>query len=511
MDNRQTQTRPSANGDSSIEYLDVLIVGAGLTGIGAAWYLQQKCPGKSYAILEGRDAMGGTWDLFRYPGIRSDSDMHTLGYNFKPWRAAKAIADGPSILSYIEETAAENQIDRNIRYGHSVKRASWSTDDAEWTVEADRTDTGETVRIRCNFLYMCAGYYSYEGGYTPEFAGREKFQGEIIHPQQWPEDLDYKNKTVVIIGSGATAVTLMPEIAKEAKHVVMLQRSPTYIISLPDVDVIANFLRKVFPEKIAYAITRFKNTRMQQFVYHRTRVQPDKVKKKLLSLVRRDLGPGFDVAKHFTPNYNPWDQRLCLIPNGDLFKSIRSGKSSVVTDQIVSFTENGIKLASGEELQADIIVTATGLQLVVLGGMELVVDGQPVDFPETFTYKGMMFSDVPNLLSTFGYINASWTLRADLNAEYVCRLINHMDETGTRQCTPRLREEDQGMATKPWFDSFSSGYVQRVMHILPKQGDHAPWVNAQNYHRDKHMLRKDPIEDGVMIFDNKGETRREVA
>jgi len=488
-----------------------LIVGAGLSGIGAAWFLQQNCPDKSYAILEGRDVMGGTWDLFRYPGIRSDSDMHTLGYKFKPWRAAKAIADGPSILSYIEETAAENEIDKHIRYGHSVKKSSWSTADAEWTIEVERSDTGETIYIRCNFLEMCAGYYSYEGGYTPKFAGRENFRGEIVHPQKWPEDLDYENKTVVIIGSGATAVTLLPEMAKTAKHVVMLQRSPTYIISLPDVDVIANFLRKILPEKIAYAITRFKNTRMQQFVYHRTRTRPDKVKEKLLKWVRRDLGPDYDVEKHFTPSYNPWDQRLCLIPNGDLFKSIRSGKASVVTDQIDTFTENGIKLASGEELQADIIVTATGLQLVVLGGMQVVVDGQSVEFPDTFTYKGMMFSDVPNLLSTFGYINASWTLRADLNAEYVCRLINHMDKTGYRQCTPRLREQDQNMQTRPWFDAFSSGYVQRVMHILPKQGDHEPWINAQNYHRDKRMLGKSPVDDGVMIFDNKAHAVRDAA
>jgi monooxygenase len=511
LDSKQLHDSPISQHETDIEYLDVLIVGAGLTGIGAAWNVQKNCPGKSYAILEARNAMGGTWDLFRYPGIRSDSDMHTLGYNFKPWRAAKAIADGPSILSYIEETATENDIDEKIRYGHSVKKASWSTADAQWTVEAERTSTGEVVRIRCNFLLMCAGYYSYEGGYTPEFAGREKFRGEIVHPQQWPEDLDYKNKSVVIIGSGATAVTLLPEMAKEAKHVVMLQRSPTYVVSLPDVDVIANFLRKILPEKIAYAITRFKNTRMQQFVYHRTRVRPDKVKKKLLNWVRRDLGPGYDVEKHFTPSYNPWDQRLCLVPNGDLFDSIRSGKASVVTDQIEAFTESGIKLASGEQLSADIIVTATGLNLVILGGMQVVVDGQSVEFSDTYTYKGMMFSDVPNLLSTFGYVNASWTLRADLNAAYVCQLINHMDRTGNRQCTPRLRAEDQNMASRPWFESFSSGYVQRVLHILPKQGDHEPWVNAQNYHRDKKMMRKAPVEDGVMIFDNKGEASRDVA
>lgn len=498
--------RPAAT-----EYVDVLIVGAGLSGIGAAWFLQQRCPGKNYAIFEGRDAMGGTWDLFRYPGIRSDSDMHTLGYNFKPWIGAKSIADGPAILQYIKDTATENEIDKNIRYGHKVRKASWSTVDAEWTVEAERSDTGETVRVRCNFLLMCAGYYSYDSGYTPAFAGREQFQGDIVHPQRWPEDLDHHGKKVVIIGSGATAVTLLPEMAKDAEHVVMLQRSPTYVVSLPDVDTIANFLQKFLPQKLAYAITRFKNTRMQQFVYHRTRTQPDKVKKRLLGWVQKELGPNYDVGKHFTPSYNPWDQRLCLVPNGDLFQAIRSGKASVVTDRIDTFTEGGIRLSSGEELQADIVVTATGLELVVLGDIAVTVDGKSLDFPNTYTYKGMMFSDVPNLLSTFGYINASWTLRADLNAEYVCRLINHMDHTGLRQCTPRLRPEDQDMPARPWIDGFSSGYVQRVLHKLAKQGDREPWVNAQNYHRDKQMLRRGPLEDGVMIFNNPVNTKRNAA
>jgi len=497
--------------NAATEYVDVLIVGAGLSGIGAAWFLQQRCPGKSYAIFEGRDALGGTWDLFRYPGVRSDSDMHTLGYSFKPWIDAKAIADGPTILQYLKDTAVENDIDKNIRYGHKVRKASWSTVDAEWTVEAERTDSGETVRIRCNFLLMCAGYYSYDSGYTPDFAGREKFQGDIVHPQQWPESLDYHGKKVVIIGSGATAVTLLPEMAKDAEHVVMLQRSPTYVVSLSDVDAIANFLRKFLPQELAYAITRFKNTRMQQFVYHRTRTQPDKVKKRLLGWVQKELGPNYDVGKHFTPRYNPWDQRLCLVPNGDLFQAIRSGKASVVTDQIDTFTEGGIKLASGEELQADIVVTATGLELVVLGDIAVTVDGKSLDFPNAYTYKGMMFSDVPNLLSTFGYINASWTLRADLNAEYVCRLINHMDNTGSRQCTPRLRPEDQNMPARPWIEGFSSGYVQRVLHKLAKQGDREPWVNAQNYHRDKQMLRHAPLEDGVMIFNNPTNTKRSAA
>ncbi|OGI68771.1 MAG: FAD-containing monooxygenase EthA [Candidatus Muproteobacteria bacterium RBG_16_60_9] len=484
------------------EYFDVVIVGAGLSGVGAAYHLQDQCPGKRYVILEGRDSMGGTWDLFRYPGVRSDSDMHTLGYNFKPWREAKAIADGPSILNYVKETAAENGIDKHIRYRHRVKRAAWSTADAAWTVEAERTDTDQTVRLQCNFLSMCAGYYSYEHGYAPEFKGRERFKGKIVHPQEWPEDLEYRGKKVVVIGSGATAVTLVPEMAKDAEHVVMLQRSPTYVVSRPDKDTIANFLRKILPVRIAYAITRWKNTAYQQFVYKRTRTNPEKIKRILLDMVRKELGPDYDVATHFTPRYDPWDQRLCLVPNSDLFLSIKSGKTSVVTDQIDSFSENGIRLTSGQELPADIIVTATGLDLVVLGGAQFAVDGKPVNFPETYSYKGMMYSDVPNLVSTFGYINASWTLRADLTAEYVCRLINHMDERGTRRCTPRLREQDRNMPARRWIDGFSSGYMQRVMHLFPKQGDREPWINPQNYGRDKKMIRHGAIEDGVLIFDN---------
>ena len=397
------------------EYFDVVIVGAGLSGIGAAHHLQDQCPGKSYVILEGRDAIGGTWDLFRFPGIRSDSDMHTLGYNFKPWRESKAIADGPSILKYIKETAAEEDIDSHIRYGHLVKRASWSNSDASWTIEAERKESGGTATIRCGFILMCAGYYSYEKGYTPDFRGRERFGGKIVHPQEWPEDLDYHDKKVVVIGSGATAVTLIPEIARDAAHVMMLQRSPTYMVSRADTDSVANFLRKVLPEKTAYAITRWKNIRFQKMVYRRTRTDPDKVKEKLLDMVRKEMGPDYDVDTHFTPHYNPWDQRLCLVPNSDFFESVKSGNASIVTDTIDTFTEKGVLLESGTELEADIIVTATGLDLVVLGGAEFVVDGQPVDFSKTFSYMGMMYSDVPNLVTTFGYINASWTLRADLD------------------------------------------------------------------------------------------------
>ncbi len=484
----------------TIEHFDVLIVGAGLSGVGAAVHLHQRCPGKRYALLEGRSSMGGTWDLFRYPGIRSDSDMHTLGYRFKPWREAKAIADGSSILRYVKETAAEYGVDKHIRYEHLATSASWSSAAAAWAVEALRKDRGETVRFTCNMLLMCSGYYSYRQGYTPEFEGVERFQGTLVHPQQWPADLNYKGKQVVVIGSGATAMTLVPAMAPDVAHVVMLQRSPTYVVSRPDKDVIANTLRRVLPERWAYGITRWKNVALQQLLYRSTRTHPDKVKQKLLDMVRKELGPDYDVETHFTPSYNPWDQRLCLVPNSDLFAAIRSGKASIVTDHIAHFTERGIRLRSGTELPADIIVTATGLNLVVLGEMQFAIDGAAVDFAQTWTYKGMMYSGVPNLVCTFGYINASWTLRADLTSEYVCRLIRHMDETGTRQVTPRLRAADRDMPARPWIDKFTSGYMQRMMHRFPKQGDREPWINPQNYSRDKKMIRFGALEDGALTF-----------
>jgi len=486
----------------TVQFFDVVIVGAGLSGVGAAVHLQDKCPGKTYIILEGRDSLGGTWDLFRYPGIRSDSDMHTLGYCFKPWRDAMAIADGPSILKYVKDTAAEHGIDKHIRYRHLVKKATWSSSDAVWTIEAHGDETGEVVAIRCNMLLMCPGYYSYEGGHTPAFPGRDRFAGEVVHPQQWPEDLDYRGKKVVVIGSGATAVTLIPAMADAAEHVVMVQRSPSYVVSLPAKDRIANFLRMFLPDKVAYAITRWKNIRFQLLVYRRTRTKPDKIKRMMLDMVRKELGPDYDIEKHFTPRYNPWDQRLCLVPDSDLFHAIKSGKASVVTDHIDTFTEKGILLKSGEELDADIIITATGLDLVVLGGMRFIVDGKPVNFPDTVSYKGMMYSDVPNLISTFGYINASWTLHADLIAEYACRLINHMDANGYRQSTPVVSAEYKDMQTLPWISEFSSGYIQRVMHLFPKQGDREPWINTQNYKLDKKVLRHGPIDDGVLSFDN---------
>ena len=483
-----------------MEHFDVVVVGAGISGIGAGYFLQRDCPDRSYVILEGRAQMGGTWDLFRYPGVRSDSDMHTLGYSFKPWTAQKSIADGPSILSYLHETASEFEIDKNIRYNQLVSNASWSSENSQWIVQVNNSASGEVQKYTCNYLYMCSGYYSYKSGYTPEFPGIESFAGQVIHPQQWPNNLDYAGKQVVVIGSGATAMTLVPAMAKTAAHVTMLQRSPTYVVARPDHDVIADRLRKVLPEKMAYGITRWKNTTMQQLVYKRTRTKPEQVKTALLKGVREALGPDYDVDTHFTPSYNPWDQRLCLVPNGDLFTSIKEGSASVVTDHIESFDTNGIVLKSGQRLDADIIVTATGLNLVTLGEMNFEVDGTEVDFSQTWTYKGLAYSGVPNLASSFGYINASWTLRADLTCEYVCRLMNHMKKTGTSRCVPQLRGSDADMPERPWIDNFSAGYMERVMHKFPRQGDREPWINPQDYKRDRKLFRESPIDDGVMTF-----------
>ncbi len=480
------------------EHFDVVVVGAGISGIDAAYHLQTRCPDRTFVILEGRDDLGGTWDLFRYPGVRSDSDMHTLGFGFKPWTDAKAIADGPSILEYLRETVAEHRIDRHIRFRHLVRRAEWSTDDARWTIEADGGD-GERVTVTCNFLFMCSGYYSYRHGYTPEFAGRERFRGEIVHPQAWPDDLGYSGKRVVVIGSGATAVTLVPALAGDAEHVTMLQRSPTYMVSRPARDPIANGLRRLLPDRLAYRLTRMKNSALQEWMYRRIRKDPAKAKEQLLGLVRDQLGAA-EVDEHFTPTYDPWDQRLCLVPDNDFFDAIKAGTASVVNGRVATFTESGIELESGEHLDADVIVTATGLELVTVGDMDIVVDGEPVDFSRTWTYKGVAYSDVPNLVSSFGYIAASWTLRADLTCEYVCRLLNHMSATGAAQCTPRLRPSDRSMPQLPFIRDFTSGYMQRMMPMLPKQGDRAPWVNPQRYSADRKSLRKDPIDDGVMQF-----------
>jgi monooxygenase len=478
------------------EHLDVLIVGAGLSGIGAAWHLHEKHPGRSYAILEARETMGGTWDLFRYPGIRSDSDMHTLGYRFRPWTAEKSITDGQSILDYIRDTAHEAGIDRRVRYRHRVVRAEWSTAAARWTVEVERGDTGERVRMTCDLLWTCSGYYRYDEGYTPDFPGRERFGGEVVHPQHWPEDLDYAGKRVVVIGSGATAVTLVPSMAEDAAHVTMLQRTPSYIVSLPAQDRFANRLRRILPNKAAYSLVRWKNVLLQTAVYKLSRRRPGAVKRMVRRGLEKALPADFDIDTHFTPPYDPWDQRLCLVPDGDLFEALAEGSASVATDRIATFTERGIELESGRELEADVVVTATGLNLLFLGGMELVVDGEPVDVASKMTYRGMMLSGVPNFVFTTGYTNASWTLKADLVSEYVCRLLSYMDKHGHRQCVAQV---DPSVEEQPLLD-FTSGYVLRSLDQFPKQGSKEPWRLRQNYVFDVRTIRRGPIDDGTMRF-----------
>jgi cation diffusion facilitator CzcD-associated flavoprotein CzcO len=480
------------------EHFDVVIVGAGLSGIGAGYHLKTACPDRSFVILEGRDAIGGTWDLFRYPGIRSDSDMYTLGYAFKPWTQAKAIADGPSILNYVRETAAENGIEGAIRFGHKVKRAAWSTENAAWTVEAEVA--GEVRRFTASFVFLCGGYYSYDGGYSPEFPGAADFKGRIVHPQQWPAELDYAGKKVVVIGSGATAVTLVPEMAKTAAHVTMLQRSPTYVVSRPAEDAMANWLRTKLPGKLAYDIVRWRNVLLGMWFFRMARKKPAEVKASILKMVREQLGPDYDVDRHFTPSYNPWDQRLCLVPDADMFRMIKSGAASVVTDHIETFTATGIRLKSGQQLEADVIVTATGLVLEVWNGIEISVDGRIVDASQTLSYKGMMYEGVPNLASAFGYTNASWTLKCDLTCEYVCRVLNHLKKTGLRQATPI--NDDPSVTFEPWLD-FSSGYVQRAMAKFPKQGNKTPWKLHQNYAMDLMSLRYAKLDDGVLRFANR--------
>ncbi|WP_294301190.1 NAD(P)/FAD-dependent oxidoreductase [uncultured Sphingomonas sp.] len=476
--------------EGAVEQFDVIVIGAGLSGIGASWHLAVDCPDLSHVILEARGDLGGTWDLFRYPGIRSDSDMHTLGFRFKPWRQAKAIADGGSILDYLRETAAENGIAGRIRYRHRVVAAEWSSADAAWTLTVDRD--GERALFRANFLYVCAGYYDYEQGHAPVFPGVERFGGRIVHPQFWPDDLDCTGQHVVVIGSGATSVTLVPELAKTAAHVTMLQRSPTYIVARPGKDAVANALRRVLPERTAYRLTRWKNVLLGQFFYRQMRKHPDAAKTRLIGWVRDRLGDEVDVDRHFTPRYDPWDQRLCLVPDGDLFDAIKGGRASVVTDTIETFTEDGIRLASGETLAADVVVTATGLKLKMLGGVTLTVDGRAVDPAQSLTYKGMMFSEVPNLAIAFGYTNASWTLKADLTSAYVCRLLKHMTATGTRRATPRVGSVP---VEREAFLDFTSGYVQRAKDILPQQGTRAPWRLDQNYLKDVRRLRYGPVND----------------
>ncbi|MFE2958512.1 flavin-containing monooxygenase [Nocardia tengchongensis] len=476
------------------EHVDVLIVGAGLSGIGAAHHLQAAFPGRSYAILEAREAMGGTWDLFRYPGVRSDSDMHTLGYRFRPWVAAEAIADGPAILSYIRETAADAGIDQRIRYGHKVTGASWSSAEARWTVGFEHA--GMPATITCDFLYLCSGYYRYDEGYVPEFAGMDDFRGQIVHPQHWPAELDYAGKRVVVIGSGATAVTLVPAMAETAGHVTMLQRSPTYIMSAPSVDTVATKLRQWLGARRAYAVTRWKNVAISTVIYQLSQRRPAMMRKFFRDLTVKQLPAGYDVDTHFNPAYNPWDQRLCLVPDGDLFRAISAGRASVATDRIERFTADGLRLESGTELDADIVVTATGLDLLALGGIALTVDGREIQPPDTMAYKGMMLSGVPNFAFTIGYTNASWTLKADLVSEFVCRLLRHLDEHGYSQATPW---PDPAVTAKPLLD-FQAGYVLRSMDRFPRAGSRAPWRLGMNYAQDVITLRHGRIEDGTIRF-----------
>jgi len=467
--------------------------------------LQKLCPSKSYVILEQRERIGGTWDLFRYPGIRSDSDMLTMGYSFRPWTHPKAISDGRDIREYIAATARDEGIDGHIRFRHRIQRARWSSEDAKWTVEAMRQSPDgrdEPVTLTCNFLFSCAGYYRYSSGYAPEFSDSASFTGRMVHPQAWPEDLDYAGKRVVIIGSGATAVTLLPSMAKTSAHVTMLQRSPTYIISMPGQDAIANRLRRILPAMWAYRLSRWKNIGFMMYVYQLARRRPDYVKAGLIQKVREELGPDYDVETHFTPRYNPWEQRLCLVPDSDLFKAIREGRASVVTDEIDRFTEKGIRLKSGQELEADLIVTATGLVMQAYGGAELWVDGCKVEPGATLAYKGVMMSGVPNFASVFGYINASWTLRADLVCTYVCRLLNFMDRKGARQVTPR----SAGEAMAPFVEHFSSGYMQRALANWPKQGAKSPWRVNQNYIRDIVSLKWAPVDNPALEFSNPAAT-----
>jgi cation diffusion facilitator CzcD-associated flavoprotein CzcO len=477
--------------------VDVLIVGAGISGIGAAYHLQQECPSKSYVILERRASFGGTWDLFRYPGIRSDSDMHTFGYAFRPWDKPEVVASGDAILAYLRDTMDEHGIERAIRYGQSVVRASWSSKEARWTVTAADEASGQTQRYTCKFLYMCAGYYDYEEGYTPAFEGIEEFEGEVVHPQKWTEEVDYEGKRIVVIGSGATAVTLIPELAKKAEHVTMLQRSPTYIAAKPNRDAVAALADTVLPKRWAYFLTRWKNILVSIFLYWFCQTFPKAAKGSFLKETRKALGPGFDVEKHFSPRYNPWDQRVCLAPDGDFFRTLRSGAASVVTDHIERFTKDGVRTKSGEVLEADLVVTATGLDLKFLGDIPFEVDGSAVRFPDCFAYKGMMCSDVPNMAMALGYTNATWTLKADLTAEYVCRLIQHMDAHGYDYCCPRMTDPSVEAGTML---PLTSGYIQRGRHKFPKEAAGAPWTLHQNYLLDVVALRHGAVDDDAMEF-----------
>jgi monooxygenase len=480
---------------TAAEHFDVLVIGAGISGIGAAYRLQTRCPKKSFAILEGRAALGGTWDLFRYPGIRSDSDMYTLGFPWNPWRGDLTVADGKDIREYLETTAREHGIDRKIRFRHRVERASWSSDAARWTVEVLKD--GERLTFTCAFLYMCTGYYDYAGGYLPEFSGKDRYRGRLVHPQHWPQDLDYRNKRVVVIGSGATAVGLVPEMAKDAAHVTMLQRSPTYMIAMPGKSPVGQFIQAKLPSRVAPHAERAFGITMTKVIWTIAKKWPDRAKRVLIGGVKRRIKrEGFDVKTHFTPRYKPWDQRLCLVRDGDLFAMINEGKVDVVTDTIETFTENGLRLTSGRELEADVVVAATGLKMQLLGGVPLVVDGKPVAMSERTMYKATMLNDVPNLALSLGYVNASWTIRSDMVAKFVCRVLNEMDRKGGRTAVARFREDDASSDIP--IMPLASGYVERAKASMPKQGKRHPWDNAQSIARDKVALEYASLDDGVL-------------
>jgi cation diffusion facilitator CzcD-associated flavoprotein CzcO len=483
--------------EMQLDHVDVLIVGAGLSGIGAAHHLQERCPGKSYAILEAREAIGGTWDLFRYPGIRSDTEMHTLGYRLRPWDGEKSIADGASILEYVRATARENGIDRKIRFNHRLVAAEWSSADSRWTVDAERSDTGELVRMTCGFLEMCSGYYRYDQGYSPEFPGVERFSGQVVHPQDWTDDIDYEGKRVVVIGSGATAVTLLPSLAERARHVTMLQRSPSYVIAQPGVDPTASRLRRLLPAKAAATLLRWRMALLQVLLYQVCRRAPKVAKAYLRKGVERRLPAAYDVDTHFTPRYEPWDQRICIVRDGDFFKALSSGRAEIVTDRIATFTEQGIQLESGVELAADLIVTATGLNLNFLADVRFTIDGEPRSLSKSAVYKEMMLSDFPNFILTAGWPNHSWTLKSDLTAEFACRLLNHMDSRGFSSCVPRLGE---GVVAEEPMMPLTSGYVMRSLDQLPKRGNRYPWRGHGNYVFDLRAIRYGKIEDGELEF-----------
>jgi cation diffusion facilitator CzcD-associated flavoprotein CzcO len=480
--------------ESDIEHFDVIVVGAGLSGIGAAHHLRHSLPNKTFAVIEGRDAIGGTWDLFRYPGVRSDSDMFTLGYAFRPWLGENAIADGAAILDYIRETAMADELDRAIRFGHRLVHAAWSSPDAVWTLDV-ASDAGPR-RFTCGFLFMCAGYYDYASGYTPDFPGIDRFGGKLVHPQAWPDDLAYAGKRVVVIGSGATAVTLVPALAEGGARVTMLQRSPSYVVSLPAKDRFAARMRRVLPPRLAYRLVRWRNIVLSRYLYGYARRKPEATRRRILSMAQRKLGAGVDAQRHFNPTYNPWDQRICLCPDGDFFNALKRGTAEIATDEIETFTETGLQLRSGRALDADIVVTATGLNLKLMGGVTISVDGRDLDLAKTTSYKGSMLSDVPNLAYALGYTNASWTLKCDLTSAWVCRVLAYMDRRGFVACVPRA---DPSVETRPLID-FSSGYVRRSIAGFPRQGDRKPWRLNQDYLHDTLELKLGPVDDGTLVF-----------